>query len=143
MNDAFLGGAEAAFKVFVGTPGVAVPVFGSGVNPAVLQPGPVPPMIGTNWLPLMIGDLSPTDVARFLFVGTPGPAISLPPYELLITPFSPAMTIPVVSSITPVPIPDDCNLVGVTLAIQGGSIAPGEPNGYALSNAINLTIGTL
>jgi hypothetical protein len=140
VDDAVADYADAAFKTFFSQPGGAGYYFGSGVNPIVLHPGPAAPTIGAFFEPFLSGPLTPFDLAYVLVLGKPGPDLPFGAYEILMD--LPAVASkPAVIGLNPVKMPSSCSLVGVHMRMQVYAKIGGPAPGYALSNALDLTIG--
>ena len=140
VDDVSVPSADAAFKTFFDVTAAMGFFFGSGINPPVLDPGPLAPVIGGPWEPLLLAPLTPFDVARFLAISFPGPVIPFGAYEILCQ--FPAITVlPIALGLNPISIPDDCSIVGVALRAQAFSTVGGPTPGVALSNAVELLIG--
>lgn len=119
-------GAEA---VRLGTPG----------NPNALRPGATSrPVIGATWDPFIDHTtFLPGALADVLAIGS-GPLNVGTPFGTLLCSISLTLSGPA-SARFPIPVPDNCSLVGATLCAQGAST-----NGVviALTNALDITIGS-
>lgn len=116
---------------------------GSPANPTALLPGVTsPPASGEVWDPVVDHtSFVPASIADFLVIspgaaevdlGAPGTLLCDAPYLTILVDAEPLNPFSV-------PIPGDCQLVGLQLCAQAGSSADGAS--FQLTNAIDFTIG--
>lgn len=132
----------------IGIPPVAgteIARLGSPPNPAVLLPGVTSgPVVGATWDPIIDhAAFAPGAILDVLAVSLVSPgAVNIPtPAGTLLCDISVEPLLFTTAPGTPftVPIPDDCDLVGVPLCTQGVSVDAG---GLALTNALDIAVGS-
>lgn len=121
-----------------------LPVGGTPANPSAFLPGAAyGPVLGATWNPSVDHtSFVPTSVADFLLIsavatevdlGPVGTLLCAPPYLAILVDLQP-------SSPFQIPIPPDCELMGVTLRAQAGSSPDGAA--FSLANALDITFGS-
>lgn len=118
--------------------------LGSPANPNAFQPGVTsPPIVGKTWDPRIDHTtFLPAAQLDFVLVSDQTSNTSIPPYGTLLCTLPTIIEAPTSPAGVPfaLPVPSNCNLIGLTLCTQGLSVDGG--GGARLTNALDITIGT-
>ena len=131
------------------TQAMEVPRVGTPPNPSAFQPGvTTAPIVGETWDPVIDhSSFLPTAVIDLVAVTLAPTNVSVPPFgTFLCDIFTPPGLLVLFTNPNPgtpfsIPVPCNCDFIGLTLCTQGASVGA-DGTTILLTNALDITIGT-
>lgn len=131
------------------TPSMEVPRLGSPPNPSAFMPGVTTgPIVGDVWDPVIDhSSFLPTAVLDLVAITLAPTNVPIPPFgTFLCDIFTPPGLLVLVTNPNPgtpfsIPVPCNCDLIGISLCTQGASVGA-DGTAILLTNALDIIIGT-